>query len=191
MRHLLANVATYVLAIGLALSAALFAWVRSEQLMLATAVEVEPQHYATATRPGAFVWPAFGAGVYRANCQNCHMADGGGRGMYPPVQGMEAHLASPGGRAYLVDLVLYGLATGLHDAPMPPMHELTDAQIAAVTNHVLTRFGTLEATAPALYTPADVAARRGRGDRERDVGARRPPLPAPDALSRLGSRDDG
>lgn len=180
MRHLLANVATYALAVGLVIGAALFAWARSAQLVVATEPEVEPLAYASAAAPDGFDWPAFGARVYRANCQNCHTADGGGRGMYPPVRGMPAHLAAPGGRDYLVDVVLYGLATGLHDAPMPPMPELTDAQVAAVTNHVLTRFG--DARGARLYVPADVATRRGRADGEHDVGARRPPVPPPAAL---------
>lgn len=185
MRHVLANIATYALAVGLVLGAALFAWARSEQLVVATAAEVEPDDYAVATDPDTFAWEEFGARTYSANCSNCHAADGSGRGMYPPVRGMTAHLAEPGGRDYLVHVVLYGLASGAHSAPMPPMPELSDGQVAAVNNYLLTRFddGRLAPDATRLYVPADVRARRGRDLNEWDVARTRPPVPLPAELA--------
>lgn len=180
MRHLLANIATYGLALGLMLAAALWAWGRSAQLVVARAPALEADSLARVASADAFAWAALGAHVYRANCQNCHGAQGTGRDVYPPVRGMEAHLAAPGGRDYLVDLTLYGLRSGLHPAPMPPMPELSDAQIAAVTNHVLTQFG--RASPDAWFTPREVAARRGQRLREAEVGARRPSIPPPEGL---------
>ena len=186
MRHLLANIATYALAAGLALGAALFAWARSEQLVIATEADVEPSKTIEVTSMTAFDWRAFGEGVYLANCQNCHTVDGSGRGEYPPVQNLTAHLGAEGGRGYLVDVALYGLYTGEYGAPMPPMPELSNAEIAAVTNYILVQFAA-RGTAPdtsRLYLPSDVDARRGRDLSEWDVAATRPPVPTAEALGR-------
>jgi mono/diheme cytochrome c family protein len=186
MRHLVANLATYALALGLAVGAALFAWGRSAQLVIATEADVEPAQTIEVTSASVFSWRAFGARVYLANCQNCHTADGSGRGMYPPVQNQAAHLRAEGGRGYLVDAVLYGLYTGTYGAPMPPMPELSDAEIAAVTNYVLVQFAA-RGTAPdtsQLYLPSDVAERRGRGLSEWDVAETRPSVPSAEELGR-------
>lgn len=186
MRHLLANLATYIIAAGLLLGSVLFAWARSGQLVLATERAVEPPEFVGAEDPAQFDWERFGRAVYVANCQNCHGSDGHGRDVYPPVHGMSAHLAEEGGRAYLTRLVLYGLWTGAHPAPMPPMPNLSDAQIAAVNNYLLTRFDDPAAwpEGTRLYVPADVRAERGLQLRERDVGRQRPAVPLPDALAR-------
>ena len=186
MRHVIANLATYALAVGLVAGAALFAWGRSAQLVIATEADVEPSETVPPRSVTAFAWREFGADVYRANCQNCHTVDGSGRGMYPPVQNQTAHLGAEGGRGYLVDVLLYGLYTGAYGAPMPPMPELSDAEVAAVTNYVLVQFA-VRGTAPdtsRLYLPRDVAARRGRGLSERDVAATRPAVPTAEALGR-------
>lgn len=186
MRHVLANIVTYALVAGLALGAGLFAWARSAQLVVATEADVEPAWTVEPTGPARFDWRAFGEATYVANCQNCHTVDGSGRGAYPPVQNQTAHLGADGGRGYLVDLVLYGLYTGTYGAPMPPMPELSDAEVAAVTNYVLTRF-TARGTAPdtsRLFIPLNVAERRGRGLSERDVAATRPAVPSAEALGR-------
>lgn len=186
MRHVLAHVATYALALGLAAGAALFAWARSEQLVIATEADIEPAETVPPASVTAFAWRDFGERVYLANCQNCHTVDGSGRGEYPPVQNLTAHLRAGGGRGYLVDAVLYGLYTGEYGAPMPPMPELSDAEVAAVTNYVLVQFA-VAGTAPdssRLYLPSDVAARRGRGLSEWDVARARPAVPTAEALGR-------
>ena len=186
MRHVLANLFTYALIAGLVIGAVLFAWARSAQLVIATETEVEPAAVASELlHDTAFDWYDFGAYTYRANCQNCHTADGSGRGMYPPVQRMTAHLGAEGGRAYLVDLVLYGLYTGEYGAPMPPMPELSDAEIAAVNNFLLTRFSPTEpASEEQLYRPRDVAARRGQSLNEWAMARRRPDVPTARELGR-------
>jgi len=186
MRHLLANAVTYALVAGLVLGAALFAWARSAQLVVATEADIEPSRTIPPSSVTAFEWRAFGEDTYLRNCQNCHTVDGSGRGMYPPVQNQAAHLRADGGRGYLVDLVLYGLYTGDYGAPMPPMPELSDAEVAAVTNYVLVRFAA-EGRAPGrsrLFVPRDVSERRGRGLSERDVAATRPAVPSAEALGR-------
>lgn len=186
MRHVLANIVTYALVIGLAVGAGLFAWARSEQIVIATEADVEPAETVPPESVTAFAWRDFGEATYLRNCRNCHTVDGSGRGMYPPVQNQTAHLAEEGGRGYLMDLVLYGLSTGEYGAPMPPMSELSDAEIAAVTNYILVQFA-VSGTAPdtsRLVLPRDVAARRGRGLSERDVAQTRPPVPTAEVLGR-------
>jgi len=185
VRHVFANLATYALAVGLVLGALLFAWARSGQFVFATERAVEPPEYVAAADPDEFDWELFGRAVYVANCQNCHTADGGGRAMYPPVQGMSAHHGEPGGREYLTRLVLYGLATGIHQAPMPPMPNLSDAQIAAVNNYLLTRFDDPERwpEGARLYIPSEVRTQRGLGLSEREMGRQRPAVPTPDVLA--------
>lgn len=186
MRHILANFITYALVVGLVLGAALFAWVRSEQFVIAREVDVEPVETVEITSSAAFDWRAFGEEVYLANCQNCHTVDGSGRSMYPPVQNMAVHLDAEGGRGYLLDVTLYGLYTGTYGAPMPPMPELSDAEVAAATNYILTEFAA-ENRAPdasSLYLPRDVAERRGRALSERAVAETRPSVPSAEALGR-------
>ena len=190
MRHLYANAVTWALAVGLALFAALFAWARSAQLVIATEADVEPALGAEAPGPSEIDPIAFGERVYVANCRNCHTGDGSGRGMYPPVRNLAVHLDAEGGRGYLIDLALHGLYTGEYGAPMPPMPELSDAEIAAVTNYTLVAFAEgVAAPEPArLYRPEEVAARRGRELDEREVAATRPPVPSAEALGALPAR---
>jgi mono/diheme cytochrome c family protein len=176
MRHVIANLAVYVLASGLVLAAVLFAWARSNQLTLTTERALEPREWATVTTADAFDWRELGERTYVANCQNCHGAKGQGLDRYPGVIGTEALLAADGGREYLVHLVLYGARTGRHPAPMPPMPTLSDAQVAAVNNHLLTHFGEAPA-GDALFIPSEVRDERGLRLSERDVGARRPAAP--------------
>ena len=190
MRHLYANAVTWALAAGLLLFAVLFAWARSAQLVIATETDVEPASVTAATTAG--IDPiAFGEDVYVANCRACHTADGSGRGMYPPVRNLALHLDAEGGREYLIDLALHGLYTGEYGAPMPPMPELSDAEIAAVTNYTLLAFATDVAAPDAarLYAPEDVAARRGRELGERDVAATRPPIPSAEVLGSIDGRE--
>ena len=180
MRHVLANIFTYLLIVTLIAGAVVFAWARSAQLVIARETEVEPLAFAEANREREADWLPFGKKTYVANCQNCHTADGSGWGMYPPVQGMAAHLQAEGGREYLIALTLNGLYTGTYGAPMPPMPELSDAEIAAVTNYLLTAFAA-EGQSPGasdLYRPEEVANLRGQTYTEWEMGDRRPGMPS-------------
>jgi mono/diheme cytochrome c family protein len=92
-----------------------------------------------------------GAALYLAICQGCHMADGkgaSGAGSYPALAG-NARLAST---AYPAILVLKGRKA------MPAFGgELSDAQVAAVSNYVRSHLGN---TFPGALTAADVKALR-------------------------------
>jgi mono/diheme cytochrome c family protein len=186
MRHILANIFTYSLIVGLVLLSCFFAWVRSEQLVVTRSANDAPREPREISRLADFDWYAFGQRTYLANCQNCHTSDGSGRGMYPPVQQMAAHLEAPGGRGYLIDLNLYGLFTGTYGAPMPSMPELSDAEIAAVTNYLLTQFAAdgRQPDPSTLYLPGEVAERRGRKLSERQVAGLRPPIASARELGR-------
>ncbi|NJB87379.1 cytochrome c5 [Lewinella marina] len=186
MRHILAHIFTYALAIGLVVGAVIFAWARSEQLVIAREADVEPRVLDRDTDLASPDWLAFGERTYRVSCQNCHTVDGSGRGMYPPIQRMAAHLRAGGGRDYLINVTLYGLYTATYGAPMPPMPELSDAEVAAVTNYILLQFAgeAQEPDTTRLIRPADVSAQRGLHLSEWDVADSRPAIPSAEALGR-------
>jgi mono/diheme cytochrome c family protein len=159
MRHLLANIATYTIATLLVIGAALFAWLRSSQITFA--------HEATlverfAPGPREFRWEELGRMSYQRNCLNCHGPAGEGWAEYPPLVAVAALYDLPGGRENLIDLHLHGRSSDRFGAPMPRMAHLSDVEIAAVLNYILTVFGGF---APETrYLPEDVAARRAMGN---------------------------
>lgn len=93
-----------------------------------------------------------GKAIYDAHCAACHQPDGGGAlGLAPPLQGtLGKRLATPAGRQYVPGVVLSGLAGKLvskgvtYTGVMPSWQQLSDAELAAVVNHVLTTFNTAE-----------------------------------------------
>jgi mono/diheme cytochrome c family protein len=177
MRHFLANVATYTIAAMLLVGAALFAWMRSAQLVITDEAAVLARYEPTPAHE--FRWEELGSDSYVRNCANCHGTEGEGWDQYPGLGHSASLFAAPGGRDHLVDVHLYGLASPRWRAPMPPMGHMHDAELAAVINHVLTRFGNrgrLPADAR-LYVPSDVASRRGLGLSPGEVEAARPPVP--------------
>ncbi|MBA2668599.1 MAG: c-type cytochrome [Trueperaceae bacterium] len=126
-----------------------------------------------------------GAQVYAANCSGCHQANGRGiPGAFPPVAGHGAELyALDGGRAYLVDVLLYGLQGAIevndqaYNGMMPAWPHLSDDQIAAVLNHIVA--GWADEDEPAdfdAYRADEIAAERGRGLSPADVHALRATL---------------
>lgn len=105
--------------------------------------------------------------AYRANCQVCHQATGAGLpGQFPRLAGRVGTIAAkPEGRAYLIDVLLHGMAGKIvvDGKPvmglMPPFARLSDADIAATLTHAA-RLGGGKAAA---FTPAEVKARRAAG----------------------------
>ncbi len=85
-----------------------------------------------------------GKGVYSANCASCHQVNGQGvPGAFPPQAGHFPDLLNnDGGRAYVVNVVLYGLQGAVtvkgrtYSSGMPGFAQLSDADIAAVLNYV-------------------------------------------------------
>ncbi len=113
-----------------------------------------------------------GAQVYAANCAACHQANGAGiPGVFPPMAGHAADLyraeGGVGGRTYLIDVMLYGLqgqivvSGATYAGAMPAWRQLSDEQIAAVTNHIVAGFeGVVEPDGFEPIQPAEVAAQR-------------------------------
>jgi cytochrome c553 len=127
---------------------------------------------------------ANGETVY-ANCTSCHQATGAGiPGAFPPLNGGHAaELARvEGGRAYLVNAMLYGVQGALnvggttYNGVMPAWPQLNDDQIAAVLNYTVTAWDNADALPEgyAPFTPDEVAAARDQGLSGADVLAARP-----------------
>lgn len=177
VRHLLANLVLYGLATLLLAGAALFAFARSEQLVLSDEAALLARWAPAAERE--FQWEELGDAAYLRNCMNCHGRDGEGWDQYPGLSHVAALFAAPGGRDYLIDLHLYGLTSNRWRAAMPSMGHMHDIALAAVLNRTLASFGNVHGF-PAdalLYLPEDVAGRRGQGLSPWEVNARRPPIP--------------
>lgn len=88
---------------------------------------------------------------YMLHCQGCHLADGSGKpGAVPALAGSIARFARiPEGRRYLVRV------------PGASLSPLSDADLAAVMNYVIRRFGPAEdADAAAPFSPEEVSASR-------------------------------
>lgn len=180
MRHIAANLAVYLIALLLAGGAAAFGFTRSRQLVVVSEQALLTLHDPAAVRE--FEWAELGAAGYERNCSACHLADGSGWDQYQALRVAAQLAAAPGGRDYLVDLHLRGLATERWRAPMPRMNHLTDVELAAILNHVVSRFGGGAARAVRPFVPQEVAARRGRDGGPISEGA------APPAAGRAGNR---
>ena len=108
---------------------------------------------------------------YLLHCQGCHLADGSGSpGAVPNLVGSVGRfLTVPGGRAYLVQV------------PGSAQSDLDDAQLAAVLDWMVVRFG-----------PSEVAVDFERFSAEEVARVRAVPLADPAAVrERLMERLDG
>ncbi|MFN2323216.1 MAG: cytochrome c, partial [Trueperaceae bacterium] len=114
-----------------------------------------------------------GASVYAANCSACHQPTGAGiPGAFPPVAGHSADLYAAtggiGGRAYLIDVLLYGVQGAItvdganYNGLMPAWQQLSDDQLAAVINHSIAGFDGAPDGFDAIRAD-EVAAARGQG----------------------------
>jgi mono/diheme cytochrome c family protein len=89
-------------------------------------------------------WAADGSGLFTQNCLMCHQAGGVGLpGQFPRLAGRIGAISSqPKGRAYLIDVLTYGMAgqitvdgesiVGL----MPPFAQLSNDDVAGVLSYV-------------------------------------------------------
>ncbi len=115
---------------------------------------------------------------YMLECQGCHLADGtGSPGAVPSLRDSVGRFAAvPGGRAYLIRV------------PGSAQSGLSDAELAAVLNWMIRRFGPADAAAELVpFSAGEVAAHRPRplleleplrGELLRRIeAARRPPEP--------------
>ena len=122
-----------------------------------------------------------GATIYANNCASCHQANGQGiPGAFPPVAGHAAELVQAQGRDYLPILMLYGLQGQIevegtsYNGVMPAWSQLSDEELAAVTNHIVTEWD--EGALPddfQPYEPSEFEAARGQELSADDVLQRR------------------
>lgn len=134
-----------------------------------------------------FDWVELGATSYNANCLACHQATGMGvPGAFPPLAGhMPTLYNAEGGREYIINVVLYGLAGEInvdgtvYNSMMTPWAAvLSDEQVAATLNHELNSWDNdalLVDFSPIL--PEEVAAQRENELASADVLGLRPELP--------------
>ena len=128
-----------------------------------------------------------GEALYGMHCAACHQPTG--TGIPPAFPPLASHvpelLAVEGGRAYAILVVQYGLSGPItvlgqaYDGLMPPLPNLSDAEIADLLNHIATAWGNAEALDAAFvpFSADEVAAERGRGLTMADVHAIRVALP--------------
>lgn len=131
------------------------------------------------------VFAQSGAVLFQQNCSFCHGENGQGRaGVFPPLAGHAPNvIATPEGRAYLIQVLLFGLQGEIkvkgqkYNGVMAAFGQLSNEQVAAILNHVLTAWGNdkllakdhkpitaaeVAAVRIAKLTPQEVAARRSR-----------------------------
>jgi mono/diheme cytochrome c family protein len=107
--------------------------------------------------------------VFAARCVICHQSTARGvPGIYPPLaDSIGNDVRTIDGRDYLIQVVLGGMSGPIvvndttYNGLMPQFSQLTDAEIAAVLNEVLTRFN--HAEIPKDFAPITAAeVRRAR-----------------------------
>lgn len=128
-----------------------------------------------------------GEPIFAAQCAACHQATGAGiPGAFPPLAGHVYELVAAD-RDLPPTILLYGLQGPItvhgmtYNGLMPPFAQLSDADIAAVLNHVLEAWGDADELGDA-YTPYaadDVAALRDQGLSATDVHQLRQDLGLP------------
>ena len=103
---------------------------------------------------------ARGKEAYASFCMNCHMEDGKGTDIFPPVAKTD-YLKKPGN--YLINIILLGQSDEItvnnkkYNAIMPAQAYLTDEQIADALNYIRNSLGN-KITTP--ITPNQVKALR-------------------------------
>lgn len=123
----------------------------------------------TAAPAGNFQWQALGERTFDNNCSGCHQRSGVGiPGGFPPLAGHAPEIFAQKGSGYLVRVLLFGLSGAIdvngtkYNGNMPSWDQLSDQEIAAVLDHVLTTWGN-DQQLPKDFKPilpAEVAAAR-------------------------------
>ncbi len=113
---------------------------------------------------------AAGETVYNQTCMACHQQNGQGLpGAFPPLADHVHELVAPeGGRAYVANVVLWGLQGAIdvhgmtYNSFMPSQANLDDQQIADVLNYISTAWENAEKLPEGFvaFTAEEVAAQR-------------------------------
>lgn len=110
-----------------------------------------------------------GAALYQ-QCQGCHQPNGAGiPGVFPPLAGhVPEILAAKGGRTWLVQLLLWGMSGEIsvkgrkYNGVMPGYRQLSDAELAALLNHIATQWGNKLPPGQKPFTADEVKAQRAK-----------------------------
>lgn len=182
MRRSYTNEVVLIIALALTAAAVVFAWVQSRPVPPQMLQPPSASQAPSAVQP-LFKWEMLGAATYEAHCLSCH-GQGEATRRLPPLRGHAVNLfQADGGPDYLANFLLYGLQGEIdvegqtYRGRHPVYHErLSDEQIAAVLNHMLTSWGNDELLDPAqeLYQPQDIAPLREQPLSPSEVRAMRP-----------------
>ncbi|RTG97445.1 c-type cytochrome [Thermus scotoductus] len=119
-----------------------------------------------------------GARLYGQYCQSCHQPTGFGvPGAFPSLKGLDQLAKEEKGRVYLIRVVLFGLqgplkvGSATYNGVMPGYGRLSDAEVAALLNYVLSSFGNKN---PRPISPEEVKKLRASPLKPQDVAKTRP-----------------
>lgn len=119
-----------------------------------------------------------GARLYGQYCQSCHLPTGlGAPGAFPSLKGLDQLAKEEKGRVYLIRVVLFGLqgplkvGSATYNGVMPGYGRLSDAEVAALLNYVLSSFGNKN---PRPISPEEVKKLRASPLKPQDVAKTRP-----------------
>lgn len=124
-----------------------------------------------------------GSTLYQ-QCQGCHQPSGVGiPGVFPPLaRHVPEILAAKGGRTWLIQLLLRGMSGEIvvkgarYSGVMPGYRQLSDAEIAALLNHISTQWGNKFPAGRKPFTAAEVKAQRSKTLTPAQVNAARKAL---------------
>jgi mono/diheme cytochrome c family protein len=116
-----------------------------------------------------------GAGLFAQNCALCHQTGATGlTGQFPRLAGRVAAISSqPAGRAYLIDVLTYGLSGTIQVddqeiiGVMPPFAALSNEVVADILSYVQT-LGAVPQPAPAPFKEREIAAARAKAPKSPD-----------------------
>lgn len=119
-----------------------------------------------------------GAKLYGQYCQACHQTTGLGiPNAFPALKGLDKLAQTDEGRVYLIRVVLFGLqgplkvGSATYNGVMPGFSQLSDAEVAALLNYVLSSFGNKNLKP---ITPEEVKKLRASPLKPQDVAKTRP-----------------
>ena len=119
-----------------------------------------------------------GAKLYGQYCQSCHQPTGlGVPGVFPSLKGLDQLAKEEKGRVCLIRVVLFGLqgplkvGSATYNGVMPGYGQLSDAEVAALLNYVLSSFGNRN---PKPISPEEVKRLRASPLKPQDVAKTRP-----------------
>jgi mono/diheme cytochrome c family protein len=116
-----------------------------------------------------------GAELFAQNCALCHQVGATGlAGQFPRLAGRVAAIGSqPAGRAYLIDVLTYGLSGTIQVddqeiiGVMPPFAALPDEVVADILSYVQT-LGAVPQPAPQPFSGREIAAARAKAPKSPD-----------------------